>query len=166
LKSSRSPADEPDMASWTKKISKVAPLEPGERLVEGVLLQPSGTTGQMVAKGVGGMIGKAVASKLGGGTATELVTDSGIAATMPTTKTTVLGLTDRRLLVFGHGSLSGKPKDLELAIPTDDLVSVDVEKQKATYRFVLHFADGTSSIYEAPRLANDPEAFAAAVAAR
>ncbi len=155
------------MASWTKKIGKAAQgeLEPGERIIEGVFLQPAGTTGRSVARGVGGVVGQALASKVGGGTATELVTDAGVAATMPEAAT-VLGLTDRRLLVFGHSSLSGRPKGLKLTLPTADLVRVEVDKQKATYRFVMHFGDGTASIYEAPRTSNDPEAFAEAVDAR
>ena len=155
------------MANWTKKVNKAAQgeLEPGEQIIEAVFLQPSGTTGQTVGMGVGGLVGKAITSKMGGDTATELVTDSGHAATMPTTPT-VLGLTDRRVLVYGHSSLSGKPKGFKMAFPSSDLAAVEVDKQKATYRFVLHFSDGTASVYEAPRVANDPEAFAAAVAAR
>jgi hypothetical protein len=155
------------MADWTKKISKVAgdDLEPGETVIEGVFLQPSGTTGASVARGVGGLVGSAIASKLKSDTSEALVSDRGIAATMPAAAT-VLGLTDRRVLVYGHATLSGKPKELKLSIPRADLASVEVEKQKATYRFVLHFADGSASAYEAPRMSNDPEAFAAAVAAR
>jgi hypothetical protein len=154
------------MANWTKKISKAAgdDLEPGERVISGVFLQRSGTMGQSVAMGVGGLVGKAVASKLGGGTATALVTDAGIAATMPDTAT-VLGLTGRRVLVYGHAALSGKPKDLKLSIPVSDVDWVEVDKQRATFRFVLHFRDGSASVYEAPRVSNDPEAFAEALAA-
>ena len=120
--------------------------------------------GQAIGTGVGGMLGKAAASKLGGGsdTMTELVTDSGIAASFPG-EPTVLGLTDHRLLVFGYSQLGGKPKGLKSTLPATDLVSVETEKQKATHRFVLHFGDGTASVFEAPRMANDPEGFAAAV---
>ena len=149
------------MANWTKKLSKVAKddLEAGEQLRAAVFLQPSGTTTKMVATGVGGIVGGAIASRKGGATATELVTDSGTAATMPDAAT-VLGLTDRRVLVYGHSMMSGKPKGLKSTMPASELTAVEFEKQKATYRYVLHFADGTASIYEAPRMANDPEAFA------
>jgi hypothetical protein len=110
------------------------------------------------------MLGKVAASKLGGGsdTMTELVTDSGIAASFPS-EPTVLGLTGHRLLVFGYSQLGGKPKGLKSTLPATDLASVETEKQKATHRFVLHFRDGTASVFEAPRMANDPEGFAAAV---
>lgn len=149
------------MANWTKKLSKVAKddLEAGEQLRTAVFLQPSGTTTKMVATGVGGIVGGALAARKGGGTATELVTDSGVAATMPDAAT-VLGLTDRRVLVYGHSAMSGKPKGLKSTMAASDLVGVECEKQKATYRYVLHFADGTASVYEAPRMANDPEGFA------
>lgn len=148
------------MANWTKKLSKVAKddLEAGEQLRAAVFLQPSGTTTKMVATGVGGIVGGALASRTGG-TATELVTDSGTAATMPDTAT-VLGLTDRRVLVYGHSTMSGKPKGLKSTMAASDLAAVEVEKQKATFRFVLHFTDGTASVYEAPRMANDPVEFA------
>ena len=153
------------MANWTKKLNKVAAtdLEPGERVIAGVFLQRAGTTGQAVAIGVGGLVGKAIASKVGGNTITELVTDRGIAANMPETAT-VLGLTKRRVLVYGHASLSGKPKELKMSIPVSDVTWVEVDKQRATFRFVLHFSDGTSSVYEAPRVSNDPGAFAEALA--
>ena len=72
-------------------------------------------------------------------------------------------MTRQRLLVFGYSQMGGKPKGLKSTMPAGDLVRVDVEKQKATYSFVLHFSDGTGSVFEAPRLANDPEGFAAAV---
>jgi hypothetical protein len=153
------------MATWTKKISKAAEehLQPGEAVVAGVFLQPPGTMGQAVGRGVGGLIGKAVVAKLQGSRDDgRLVTDSGIAATFPK-EPTVIGVTGQRLLVFGYGAIGGKPKGLRRTLPVSDLVSVTLEKQKATSSFVLHFNDGTSAIFEAPRMANDPEAFAAAV---
>ena len=74
-----------------------------------------------------------------------------------------LGLTPARLLVWGHGTMSGKPKGLKLTVPSTDLVGVDLEKQKTTYAAVLRFADGSAKVYEAPKMFNDPEAFASAV---
>jgi hypothetical protein len=153
------------MANWNKKVSKAAKddLAPGEEIVASVFLQPTGTMGKAVGHGVGGLIGRAVASKLGGGTDTiELVTDEGIAARFPA-EPTVLGLTPGRLLVYGYSSLGGKPKGLKQVLSSGDLSAVELDKQKATYRCVLHFGDGTAAIFEAPRVANDPEAFAAAV---
>ena len=119
----------------------------------------------MVARGVGGVVGGALAARSGGDSATELITDCGRAATMPDTAT-VVGLTDRRLLVYGHSTLSGRPKGLKLAMPVEELRSVEVEKRRATFSFVLHFSDGSASVYEAPRVSNDPTGFADAVVSR
>lgn len=158
--------DAPDdgrMANWKKKISKAAKgdLQPGEEIVAGVFLQPAGTMGQAVAKGAGGVLGKALVAAKGdsNGAATTI---AGVAEAFPD-EPTVLGLTQGRLLVFGYSSLGGKPKGLKHSFPADVLSSVAVDKQKATYRFEMTFDDGSTSVFEAPRLANDPEAFAAAV---
>lgn len=157
------------MANWNKKVNKAAngELQPGEQIVASVFLQPSGTMGQAVGRGVGGVVGKAVASKVSGTApeVDELVSDSGIAASLPN-EPTVLGLTGHRLLVFGYSQFGGKPKGLKSIHDANLLASVDTEKQKATHRFVMHFTDGTASVFEAPRVANDPEGFAAAVNAR
>lgn len=159
------------MASWMKKLDKVSrgDLQPGEELIAAVFLQPGGTMGQAVGRGVGGVIGKAVASKLGSssnGTATaDLVTDSGIGSTFDD-QPSVLGLTTQRVLVYSYGSMSGKPKDLKMWIPAADLVSVDTTKQKATHRFVMNFRDGSATVFEAPRVNNDPEGFATTVNSR
>lgn len=158
--------DAPDdgrMANWNKKISKAAKseLQPGEEIVAGVFLQPAGTMGQAVAKGAGGVIGKALVAAHGdAGRVTTAV--AGVADSFPN-EPTVLGLTQSRLLVFGYSTLGGKPKDLKRSLPARALSSVTVEKQKATYRFEMTFDDGSTSVFEAPRLGNDPEAFAAAV---
>lgn len=150
------------MANWTKKLTKAAAadLEPGEEVRSALFLQPAGTTTRLVARGLAGVVGAAIASRSGGGGGSDLVTDAGIAASLPD-QPVVVGLTGRRVLVFGHSSLSGKPKGLLLALGLDQLARVDTEPQKATWAVVLHFADGTASVREAPRLGNDPQEFAA-----
>lgn len=159
------------MATWTKKLNKVShgDLGPGEELISAVFLQPSGTMGKAVGSGVGGIIGKAVVSKLGsssnGTDAAGLISDSGIAATVESGPI-VIGITNQRLLMYSYGSMSGKPKELKMSIPAGDLVGIDTEKQKATHRFVMRFSDGTAKPYEAPRVNNDPEGFAEIVNSR
>ena len=154
------------MANWNKKITKAAKgeLHPGEEIVAGVFLQPAGTMGQAVAQGAGGVLGKALAAK-NGAAADTAVMEAGTAAEFPN-EATVLGLTQSRLLVFGYSQMGGKPKGLKQAMTADVLASVETEKQKATYRFEMTFSDGSTSVFEAPRLGNDPEAFAAAVNGR
>lgn len=159
------------MANWEKKIKSGGgkDLHPGENLLGGVMLNPSGTTTKMVATGVGGIVGAAIADKMrdgsgrDGGDGEELVSDAGLAAQLPDERIW-LGLTPTRLLVWGHSTLSGKPKGLKTTLQRSDLVRVELEKMKATYSATLRFADGTAKVYEAPKMLNDPEGFAAAVA--
>jgi hypothetical protein len=151
------------MADWNKRISKAAKdeLQPGEEIVAAVFLQPAGTMGQAVARGAGGAVAKAVIAGRGGDGGQTAV-DGAIAREFHDVAT-VLGLTQHRLLVFGYSSLTGKPKGFKHSLPAHALRSVSVEKQKATYRFQMAFEDGSSCLFEAPRLGNDPEAFAAIV---
>ena len=130
-----------------------------------VFLQRSGTIGKAVGRGVGGVGGKALASKLGGNDSAELVTDAGIAATFKSGPN-VIGPTNQRVLVYSYGSMSGKPKELETSIPARDVVGIDSAKQKASRRSVMRFSDGTARAYEAPRINNDREHFAEAVNSR
>ena len=78
----------------------------------------------------------------------------------------MIGLTNQRVPIYCYGSMSGKPKELEMSIPADDLMSIETGKQKATHKFVMRFGDGTAKAFEAPRVNNDPEGFAATVNSR
>lgn len=150
------------MADWTKKASKALrnDLQPGETVDRAVFLQPCGTMGAAVSKGVGGMVGKAIGDQFR--TGSDLPADEGIAAQVGEAPL-VLVLTNQRLLVTGYSSLSGKPKELKASFSRADLVDVQTVKQKASHHVVARFSDGTAREYEAPRLANDAEGFAAAV---
>lgn len=152
------------MADWITKLEKVAAhdLRPGERLRCAVFLQPTGTTSRLVTRAVSGSIAVTAAA---GAASTALGTEAGRAASMPD-DAAIVGVTDRRLLVYGHSAITGRAKGLRLEMPLDELVAVAIEKQKAIYDVVLHFSDGSASVYEAPRYANDPERFAAHLAAR
>lgn len=148
------------MANWAKKINKAvkSDLEAGEEVRDGVFVQPLGSTSDIVAKEVAGMLGRALVKGPNGEDASEF----GHASALPDDRL-VLGLTDRRLVVWGHSQLSGRPKGFKMALPASDIVSVEVEKLKAVYSLVITFSDGSSKIYEAPRIANDPKGFAATV---
>ena len=145
---------------WTKKINKACKndFEPGEELIAGVFVQPMGTTSKLMVKEVGDLVGKLVV----GSTDTEDNASQGHASALPDERL-VLGLTDQRLMVWGHSQLSGKPKGFKMALPATEVASVQFEKLKTIYAFVLEFADGSSKLFEAPRMMNDPEAFATAV---
>lgn len=151
------------MANWVKKINKSvgSDLGPTESLTGAMLLQPSGMTGGLMARSIGGMVGAAVASTLRSDPSGHLVTDQGIAARFPN-DTLVLGLTDQRVLGWSMSAMTGKPKELKVAIPRADLVEVEAEKKSATYTVVLVFSDGTAKPYEAPRVNNTTAEFIAA----
>lgn len=151
------------MANWVKKINKAVggDIGPTERLLEGVILQPTGMMGGAMARSLGGLVGSAVGAALRTDANGNLVTDQGIAAGFPD-DTLILGLTDQRLLGWSWAKLTGKPKNLVVSIRRADLVEIDIEKKAATYLFVLVFADGTAKAYEAPKMNNSTEEFVVA----
>jgi hypothetical protein len=151
------------MANWVKKINKAvgSDIGPTERLLEGVILQPTGMMGGAMARSLGGLVGSAVGAALRTDANGNLVTDQGIAAGFPD-DTLILGLTDQRLLGWSWAKMTGKPKNLVVSIPRADLVEIDIEKKAATYTFVMVFADGTAKAYEAPKMNNSTEEFVVA----
>jgi hypothetical protein len=52
-----------------------------------------------------------------------------------------------------------------MAFALSDVAGVDIEKLRTVYGFVLRFTDGSSKLFEAPRMANDPEGFASLIGA-
>lgn len=151
------------MANWVKKITKAVgnDIGPTERLLEGVILQPSGMMGGLMARSLGGLVGSAVGAALRTDANGKLITDQGIAAGFPD-DTLILGLTDQRLLGWSWSKMSGKPKNLVVSIPRADLLDVEIEKKTATYTFVMVFSDGTAKAYESPKMNNSTEEFVAA----
>ena len=130
--------------TWAAKVDQAARevLETGERVLAAVFVVPTATS----------CTASAIAARHDGGA---------IASNMPVAAS-ILGLTDRRLLVYGHSSLSGRPDGLKFSIPSTQLRRVDVEERSATCRFVLRFGDGSRAEYEAPSRVNDPGPFVAA----
>ena len=78
-----------------------------------------------------------------------------------TSKPVVVGLTARRMLLWSHSQMSGKPKELIAEIPLERVASFSVEKKKATFDTTITFTDGSGILLEAPKIANKPERFAA-----
>jgi hypothetical protein len=155
------------MSKNLKKIKSGAKsdLRPNETVWAGIFLNPDGFTKKLVAKEVAGVVGAGIAARRGTtGTPDEpeLVTDRGIAALFPETRIWV-AVTNQRTLVWGHSVLSGKPKGLLAELPATAIQLVDLEPRTATFRTTLRFSDGTAMRYEAPKLMNDPESFAAAL---
>ena len=153
------------MASWEKKIKSGGgkDLQPGETLLGGALLNPPGMTGKMMARGVGGAVGSALHDKFGTDVdAEELSSDTGIAARF-LDKPVWMAVTPTRLLVWGHSTLSGKPKGLEFTLERSDVTSIDLDKQKTCHLVTMRFADGSGRMFEVPKMMNDPVGFAAAI---
>ena len=124
-------------ATWAVKLDQAAHdvLEIGEHVLAALFVLPTATS----------CTASALAARHDG---------DAIAAAMPATAS-VLGLTERRLLVYGHSSLSGKPVGLKLSLPSCELRRLDIEERPATCRFVFRFGDGSRATYEAPARVND-----------
>ncbi len=148
------------MVDWAKKIQKhcADALYAGESIAAGTVVQPGGTLGRQVAFGVGGLVGAIAADKLGKGVPDEPA-DGGHATAFPATQS-VLGISEHRLMVFAHGSLSGKPKELIHFVPLHDVAKMKIEKNKMSYTIGIGFGDGSGVSYEAVKLAK-PEEFVA-----
>jgi len=155
------------VATWKKKIEKSVggDIEAGEVLVEGMLLQPSGMVKGLVAKEVGGLAGAAIASRMGRSAEDATAPIGGTAAAFPDGPI-VVGLTDRRLVAWSWAKLTGKPKELLAAVPRESVAAIDLEKQSATYRVTVTFGDGSSRVYEAPKLGNQAPELVEAFAGR
>jgi hypothetical protein len=88
------------------------------------------------------------------------VADQGFAAQIPSNQALVLGLTFRRLLVWGHSRMSGKPKGLKTEVPLSRVAVIEAEKQKLAHIMAIIFDDGSGTVVEAPKLGK-PEVFLA-----
>lgn len=153
------------MVNWAKKITKAVgeDIAIDEQVEAGVFVQPAGSARSIMSMQLGGVIGQVIADKLGsaaGGGEYEFVTDQGIAARIPTDEALVFGLTSRRLLVWGHSRMSGKPKGFKAEVPLSRVAGIEAEKQKLAHKMVILFNDGSGTLVEAPNLGK-PEGFLA-----
>jgi hypothetical protein len=151
------------MADWVKRISKAAgdELQPGERIVAGVLLQPAGTSRKVAGAAAGGLIGAAVASRLRKKDDGSIVSDEGIAATVPD-GTLVAGLTSGgKLLLYGQAPITGRPKDLRATLAKRDVAAIEVTPGKLMSDVAVAFVDGTGKKFETPAMDKSIEKFAA-----
>ncbi|MEM7139553.1 MAG: hypothetical protein AAF548_00885 [Actinomycetota bacterium] len=136
------------MIDFAKKIRKSCAehLHPGEEVLAGTFVQPAGAFRRQVAMGavggiVGAVAGEAMAKKRQ--ESSESTPGEGMTVDIPEGKA-VLGLTPQRLLVFGHSTLSGKPKGLNAAIPIDQVKSITHESGKLMGKLVVTFQDDTA----------------------
>jgi len=132
-------------------------LEAGEGVVAGVRVNQKGASRAAAGGAVGGLLGAAVAHKM-----TKGGREAQAAAGFPPNAQLAFALTDRRLLVFDRGAMSGRPKRFLTSMPLSDIVSVRYEPAKLVPRIHLGLASGAEVGFEAVRL-DDPEHFAAAL---
>jgi hypothetical protein len=142
---------------WAKKIEKSrgSDLYPGEHVEAGTYVQKRGALGKTIAWGAAGAVGAVVAGKLASKQET-VIAETGAAAQLPA-DAAVLGLSAHRLMVFSHSKMSGKPKELVLAVPLADVAAITVEQKKLSYALELVFSDGSAAEYEAVKMAKPVE---------
>ena len=142
------------MPDFVKKIKKARPddLQAGEDLLAATIGQPSGTFSRQALGGiVGVMAAKRTAdkrqAKLEGADA------GGLAASIPHDQQLVVGLTDRRVLFFEQGVMSGNPKELVATFPLADVHEIGLEKHKMTYSLTVRFSDNSARMLECVKMA-------------
>jgi hypothetical protein len=149
------------MVDWAKKITKncQGDLDADEQIEAGVFVQPAGAMGRSLGSQLGGLGGLVAVTRNQEKKrdAMDIQTDTGLGLQLGSGRR-VVGLTSRRVLIWGHSQLSGKPKGLEAAIPLDDLVSISHETGKLVTKMVFEFSDGSGAIMDAAKIGN-PEAF-------
>jgi hypothetical protein len=149
------------MVDWAKKITKscAGDIEVDEQLEAGTFVQPAGAMGRALGMQLGGIAGLVAVTRNQGKKrdAADIKTDEGLGKQLGSGRR-VIGLTSRRFLMWGHSSLSGKPKGLEAAIPLDDLVSISHQKGKVVTKMVFEFADGSGAIVDSSNIGK-PELF-------
>ncbi len=157
------------MPNWGKTLQKRCSdqLDPGEQVTAGCFVQPAGAVARTMGLGAGQTIGTIAGGVLGEAGAkrrqeeNDDASEGGIAATFPTDKA-VLGLTNQRLVVFSHGTMNGKPKDLIASYPIDQLGGVELDKGKLSSKMLLRFTDGSAVDFDVPK-AGSPDEFVGAV---
>jgi len=141
------------MPDFVKKIMKACAddLQAGEVLEAATVGQPSGTFSRQAMGGlVGVLAAKKVASKREEGL--DGASDSGIAATIPQGEQLMIGLSDRRMLFFKMGAMSGNAKELAASVELRDVHELSLEKHKMTYSLVMTFNDNSARMFECVKM--------------
>ncbi len=95
-----------------------------------------GTFGRQLGTQLGGVVGAVASARADRKRAAEttdeqadLLGDGGLAAQI-TVSPAVIGISAQRVLVFGHSKLSGRPQDLDVAFPLQEIDAVTTEKKE------------------------------------
>ena len=129
-----------------KKYNKAGlGLHPGEQIVSAMILMPHGSTSVAAV----GAIGASITAKLRKNDHGDLVTDSGLAATLPDEQVALCS-TGQRVLAYSVSKMSGKPTAIVAEYKPGDIASIEVGKDKLGPTVVIAFTDGTGRLYETP----------------
>jgi hypothetical protein len=136
------------MGDVTQTMHKVAVdlLEPGEEIIAGAKCTSVGTIkGRALSVGLVGVVGMLVHSKV-----SRTPEHALFGQALP--RDLALGLTDRRVIVFSVGSMTGKPANVLGSIHLAQLVGVETDEGRVfgakLTRFTLRFADGSALALE------------------
>ena len=142
------------MPDFVKKIKKARPddLEAGEELLAATVGQPMGTFSRQA---LGGIVGVLASKKMADKKLAALdgADASGIAASVPENIQLVVGVTDRRVLFFEQGIMSGSPKELVASFPHSEIHEMSLEKQKMTSALTIRFSDNSARMLECVKMA-------------
>lgn len=148
------------MPVWKRKVQRALSdeLRPGEDVLAAIFLQPVDRSAPAAGPRSDCVYGLAVADG-GAGVKTMAPVRDGLAAMLPNAPT-VLALTTQRVLVMGHSSLSGRPKEIVSTLAPNDLVGVDVDEGCASSLVIIRFSDGTGRMYDTPQVTDGVLEFA------
>ena len=151
------------MPNFVKLIHKhrAQDLHPGEEVVGALFVQPTGTFGRTVAFGVAGAVGGAVADARR--KERDAASEDSLAARMPGGRL-VFALSAQRFMVFEHGAMSGRPKELSTTFSWDEIGGIELGDGKLKQELVVRFADGSTATFEVIKSAK-PKPFLEAYAA-
>lgn len=132
------------MGDYADKLQEKAGevLQPGERVLSAIRVQPRGTNTGLA---VGGLIGGAVAGSQAKKAQANMATGS-LATKWPAGRFAV-GLTEQRLLAFNYTAM-GKPKEMTAEFPLQDVAQVALESKKLTQAVKFEFSDTSSIVVE------------------
>ena len=136
-----------------KKLKKWSVgLHPGEEILAAMVLHPNGMA-RRVALGPG--IGRAM-EKRARKDDEPVVSDRGTAATLPK-GFAVIAMTPLRYVVY---EMSGsRPRDISVSLPRDQIVRLEIGKDRVGPPVRIDFADGTSRMFETPMKNADVKTF-------
>lgn len=141
------------MPDYVKKImkSRAEDLQPGEVLEAATLGQPSGTFSQQA---MGGLVGVLAAKKVAAKRQASLdgADESGIAASIAKGEPLMIALSDRRLLFFKVGAMSGNAKELASDVELKNVHTMTAEKHKMTFSLVVTFSDNSARMFECVKM--------------